>query len=184
MGSWETQRIYGIDPVHFTVFEEMNAPGKPVGMVHVGDELRVICSEGGEDDHRFIERYVPGHGFKDHKVACPDDTGSYLAYDGDHLWLSQRHNQRVLEIDPSGNVLRTLKAPAQIIGIHLQGEHMYMSLWYGREKGGCKIARVKTDGTGMEELGALPFAALSLTFDGKCFWTNDTKATEIVAFVL
>src|SRR5271155_551600 len=80
MGSWETQRLYGIDREHFTVFEELNAPGKPVGMVNVGDELRVVVSENGDEDNRYIRRFVPGHGFKSHdRLPCPDDTGSFLA---------------------------------------------------------------------------------------------------------
>src|SRR5215469_16834486 len=109
LGSWETQRIYGIDRTHFTVFEEMNAPGKPVGMVSTGDELRVVVSEG--DDNRFIRRYVPGHGFKSNdKLACPEDTGSFLAFDGECLWLSQRHNHRVLELDAQANELSVIEA--------------------------------------------------------------------------
>ena len=45
MGSWETQRLYGIVPQQFTVQEEAGTPGKPVGAVAVGDELRLVCSE-------------------------------------------------------------------------------------------------------------------------------------------
>lgn len=182
MGSWDTQRIYAIDPQHFTVYEENNAPGKPVGAVHLGDELRFVCSE--EDDHRFVRRYVPGHGFKDHeKMACPDDTGSFLAYDGKCLWLSQRHAKRILELDSDGRVLRSISAPAEIIGIHWEVDYLYMSLWYGKDSG-CKLARIRADGSSFEELAALPFAAISLTNDGTRFWTNDKKANEIVAFVL
>ena len=180
MGSFETQRFYGIDPVHFTVFEEKNVPGKPIGAVAIGDELRVVCSEG-EDDNRFIRRYVPGHGFKDSdRVACPDDTGSFLAFDGTHIWLSQRHNKRVLELDAHYRVMRTIQLDAEIVGIVWVDGSLFLSTWHGRENGGCKLARASADGA-FEYIASVPFAAISLTHDGTRFWTNDTKRNEIVA---
>lgn len=184
LGSWDTQRIYGIDRAHFTVFEEMNAPGRPVGMVSLGDELRVVVSEGGDDDHRFIHRYVPGHGFKDHpRIACPDDTGSFIAYDGECLWLSQRHNKRILELDPQGAIVSEIPTDTQILGITWVDGALYASLWYGKD-GGCKIARVSSDRTRVEHVGALSFAAVSLTHDGTHFWCNDNKGVAIVSFIL
>lgn len=185
MGSWETERLYGIDRDHFTVFEEVNAPGKPVGMVSVGDELRVIVSENGETDNRYIRRFVPGHGFKSHdRLPCPDDTGSFLAYDGEHLWLSQRFNQRILELGTDLTVRSELKADGQILGIAWVEGSLYVSLWYGADKGGCKIGRANADRTGIDIVCSLPFGAISLTFDGSRFWSNDPKATSIVAFAI
>jgi hypothetical protein len=182
MGSWDTERIYGIDRQHFTVFEERNAPGKPVGMVSVGDELRVVVSEGGDDDHRFIRRYVPGHGFKAHeRLACPDDTGSFIAFDGTNVWLSQRYKQRVLELDAEGNVLTEVHAPAQILGIVWVDEALFFSLWHGRDKGGCRLGRWARGGS-IEEIATLPFGAVSLTHDGTRFWANQPSKNEIVAF--
>ena len=182
LGSWETQRIYGIDRTHFTVFEEMNAPGRPVGMVSTGDELRVVISEG--DDNRVIRRYIEGHGFKGHEnVPCPDDTGSFLAYDGTCLWLSQRYNHRVLQLDAHGAVLSMIEADTQILGIAWVDERLYLSLWYGKD-GGCKIGRASQDRSYIQIVGNLPFAAVSLTHDGSRFWCNDPKATSIVAFTL
>lgn len=181
MGSWDTQRIYGLDRIHFTVFEEMNAPGKPVGMVSTGDEFRVVLSE--EDNNRVIRRYIPGHGFKDKdKFACPDDTGSYLAYDGECLWLSQRFNQRVLELDPHGKILSEIQSDAQILGIVWIEGKLYASLWFGPRDGGCQIGRLTSDGTRIAAIASVPFPAISLTHDGTRFWTNDYKENQIVAF--
>ena len=183
MGSWETQRIYGLDRTHFTVFEEMNAPGNPVGMVSTGDELRLVVSDGGEEGNRVIRRYIPGHGFKDKdRLPCPDDTGSYLAYDGECLWLSQRYNKRVLELDPRGAIVSEVPADAQILGIVWVEGKLYASLWFGARSGGCQIGRISNDGTHIEPVAAVPFAAISLTHDGTRFWTNDYKANKIVAF--
>ena len=182
MGSWETQRIYGIDRAHFTVFEERPVPGKPVSLVAIGEELRGVVSEGGEDDHRFIRRFIPGHGFKEHdKLACPDDTGSFLAYDGESLWLSQRFNKRILLLDANANIRREITAGGQILGITFVDGALYASLWYGKE-GGPKLGRV--NGESVDVIASLPFAAISLAHDGQRFWCNDPKTTSIIAFTL
>lgn len=184
MGSWDTQRIYGIQPQRFTVFEEANCPGRPVGAVAVGDELRVVCGEGVEDD-RYIRRYIPGHGFKmNEKVPCPDFTGSFLAFDGLHLWLSQRFDKRVLELSAEYGVQRVIPMDAQIIGIVLKGQTLYLSTWHGKDGGGCKIARTVLGSEKVEYVASVDFAAISLTHDGTRFWTNDHRGTAIVAFNL
>src|SRR5665213_3476244 len=85
MGSRETHRLYAIDPHQWTARDEIEAPGTPWGMTVVGDELRVLCGEA-PDDNRFIRRFIPGHGFKSERMACPDDTGSQLAFDGTQLY--------------------------------------------------------------------------------------------------
>ncbi|HTX58223.1 MAG TPA: hypothetical protein VMH02_01015 [Verrucomicrobiae bacterium] len=183
MGSWETQRIYGIVPQRGTVREEANAPGRPVGAVAVGDELRVVCSEGVEDN-RFIRRYIPGHGFKmNEKVPCPDDTGSFLAFDGLHLWLSQRYDKRILELDAAYAVTRVIPFDAQIVGIVLVGQTLYLSTWHGRD-GGCKIARGSLATGTFEYVASAGFAAISITHDGSRFWSNDPRTNEMVAYTL
>ncbi|MDQ6826059.1 MAG: hypothetical protein M3Z14_02520, partial [Candidatus Eremiobacteraeota bacterium] len=87
LSSIETDRIYAMDPVHWTIREEAQVPGKPWGMVALGDELRVLCGET-VDDHRIIRQFIPGHGFKSsNAIACPGDTGSHLSYDGERLFV-------------------------------------------------------------------------------------------------
>jgi len=185
LGSWETAKVYGIFPSQGRVFEEMRAPGKPVSAVSVGDELRFVCSENDDDDNRFVRRFVPGHGFKSHdSVPCPEDTGSFLAYDGEHLWLSQRFNKRVLELDALYRVVRTVDIGSEIIGIAWVGERLYLSTWLGKEHGGCRIAYIEARAERPQPLfvAQSPFAAVSLARDGDRLWTNDFKNNEIVAF--
>jgi hypothetical protein len=181
MGSWETQRLYGISPQQFVVREEADAPGRTVGGVSVGDELRFVCSE--EDDHRFIRRFVPGHGFKSERAACPEDTGSFLAFDGAHLWLSQRYEKRVLELDADFSVRRAIALDAQIVGIVMVEGALYASTWHG-SAGGCKIARIDVSSGSFDYVGALGFPGIALAHDGLRFWTNDTKANAIVAYAI
>jgi len=185
MGSWETQRFYGIDAHQGRVFEDSVAPGRPVSATIVGDELRLVCSEDG--DSRFIRRYIPAHGFKSHEaVPCPEDTGSFLAFDGARLWLSQRYEKRVLELDGLGRPLRVLPIGEEIVGLAWVGDRLYLSTWLGKERGGCQIAYIEPHSIDPRLIVAAqsPFAAISLARDGDRLWTNDFKRDEIVAFSL
>jgi hypothetical protein len=187
IGSWETHRVYALEPNQAKVVEETTAPGRPVGATVVGDELRFVCSENGDADERFIRRFVPGHGFKTHDtVPCPDDTGSFLAYDGEALWLSQRYNKRLLELDARHEVLATVDAGEEIIGMTWSGAGLYLSTWLGKERGGCRIAYLEPRAPQpvLRFVAQAPFVAVSLAWDGDRLWTNDFKKSEVVAFRL
>jgi hypothetical protein len=116
MGSRDLRRIYGIDVETWTVFKETAAPGIPWAAVSTGDVLRFTIGEGPEDD-RYLRGYFPGTGFsKTDRIACPDFTGSYLSYDGNHLYLSQWYKHRILKLDAGGNILRVIDVGAEICG--------------------------------------------------------------------
>ena len=186
MGSIETSRLYAIDPIHWTVREETSAPGKPWGMTAMGDELRVICGEGTEDN-RTIRRFVPGHGFKaDGSIPCPDDTGSQLGYDGDRLYVSQWYNRRVLSLGAHGEVGSVIGAPHGICGQVIVGGVFYL---LGTDDEGTDeyfITRVdaRNGETKIEDVAHMPFPGRSLAYDGSRFWTNHRENHEIVAFTL
>jgi sugar lactone lactonase YvrE len=187
MGSLETQRIYGVDSRQGRVFEENPAPGRPIGMCVTGDELRVVCSENGKEDNRFIRRYIFGHGFKEkEKIACPDDTGSFVAFDGDLLYLSQRFNKRILVIDEKGHILRVVaELPREITGMTIFGGCFYLATSSGVDSGDYRITKVDARKPGPPEivdLATVPFEARSLCHDGQRFWTNQRWEKQFVAF--
>jgi hypothetical protein len=187
IGSWETGKVYGVDAHQGRVFEETIAPGKPVGSTVVGDELRFVLSENGEADNRSIRRFVPGHGFKSGTaVPCPDDTGSFLAFDGTRLWLSQRYDKRVLVLDADYESERAVPIGEEIIGIAWADTRLYLSLWLGKERGGNRLAYVDAAFAHPEVVyvAQLPFVGVSLAFAGDRLWTNDFKHNEIVALDL
>jgi len=164
MGSRDLRRVYRIDRPKWTVEEEKEAPGIPWAAVFAGDELWFTLGEGPDDD-RYLRRYVVGKGFAEtERIACPELTGSYLSYDGEHLHLSQWYKHRILKLDGKGNVLRGTE----------QGE------------GDWRIARLdpREETPRIDELARVPFQCRSLTFDGECFWTNDREADRIVSFTL
>ena len=73
-------------------------PGKPWGLTSIGTELRLVCGEG-EDDSRFIRRFVKGTGIDpEFRQECPASSGSQLGWDGKNLHLNQWHRQRVLAL--------------------------------------------------------------------------------------
>jgi sugar lactone lactonase YvrE len=183
MGSIETDRIYAINPRQWTLIEEDKVPGKPWGMTVVGDELRVICGIGEEDD-RVIKRFVPGHGFKSTgTIDCPDATGSQLSYDGSWLYLSQWYNRRILGLDEQGNVVRQIDVPHQICGQCYVDGNFYLVTTEDEDSGEYFLTRVSANGERRsEDLARIPFAARALAFDGSRFWTNHREANQIVAF--
>jgi hypothetical protein len=183
MGSIETSRLYAIDPRQWTVLEEAPLPGLPWGMTVVGDELRVICGEG-EDDDRWIRRFVPGHGVKTHDaIECPDFTGSQLSFDGARLYVSQWYNKRILGLSEDGQVVRTIDVPRGICGqVFVEG--YFFALTTDDEDGDYFLMRAAADAPTpqWEDVARVPFAARALAYDGAKFWTNHRERNEIVAF--
>ena len=184
VGCGETRRIYGIDARQGTVFEEAAAPAKPYGMCVTGDALRVIIA-ADETDDRSIRRYIFGKDFKKTEaIRCPDDTGSFLAYDGDSFFVSQRFDRRIVEIDETGKVLRTLPTPGQVTGMTVVGGRFYLVVTADAKSKDYKLVRIDARAAELEivELAAFPFVARSLGYDGVRLWTHDRDARNIVAF--
>src|SRR4051812_41197936 len=103
IGSRDRRRIYRIDVKAWSVITEVEAPGIPWAAVSVGDVLRLTLGEGPDDD-RYLRSYDPASGFGEDRIACPEFTGSYLSFDGEHLYLSQWYKHRILQLDANGNV--------------------------------------------------------------------------------
>ena len=185
MGSVDTSRVYAIDPHQWTVLEEAPAPGKPWGMTVVGDELRVLCGETSED-HRRIRRFVPGHGFKSSALECPDDTGSHLSYDGMRLYVSQWYEKRILGIDETGAVVKTIELPRGICGQTFADGAFYAMTVDDEDSTDYFLTRVTVNGgaPSIEDLVRVPMQVRGLAFDGTRFWTNHREFNEIVAFTI
>jgi hypothetical protein len=187
MGSRDSRRIYGIQPDGWKVFQETEAPGIPWAAVSTGEVLYFNIGEGPADD-RYLRRYSSDHGFSEtDRVACPEFTGSYLSYDGSHVYLSQWHKHLILKLDKSGNILKTYDIGAEISGHTFFGGVIYVLR--GTEQGNedWRIARFNLetpDAVQVEDLARVPFPCRSLAFDGANFWSNHRAANEIVCFAL
>ena len=148
--------------------------------------LRFTIGEDPDDD-RYLRRYVLKTGFsKTDRIACPEFTGSYLSYDGDHLYLSQWYKHRILKLDADGNILRVINVGAEICGHVFVDGLIYVLRGVENPNEDWRIARLdpRQDTPNVEDLAQVSLACRSLTFDGTNFWTNHRAANEIISFAL
>lgn len=185
MGSRDLQRIYKIDLQTWAVLEETEAPGIPWAAVSTGEVLRFTIGEGPDDD-RYVRAYDPASGFGTDRIACPDFTGSYLSYDGGHLYLSQWYKHRILKLDARGNIVLAIDVGAEICGHVFVDGLIYVLRGTENPNEDWHIARLdpRQQTPKVEDLAHFPFPCRSLTFDGANFWTNHRAANEIVSFAL
>jgi hypothetical protein len=172
-----------MDRGKWTVAEESEAPGIPWAAVSGGDALWFTLGEGADDD-RYLRRYVPGQGFTSERIPCPEFTGSYLSFDGDHLYLSQWYNFRILKLDAKGNILREIGVGAEISGHTFIDGLIYVLRGTEQNGGDWRLARLdpREPTPKVEELARVPFQCRSLAFDGERLWTNHREADRIVSF--
>jgi hypothetical protein len=186
MGSRDLRRIYVIDPREWEVLEEKEPPGIPWAAVATNGTLCFTIGEGPDDD-RYIRRFVPKIGFSEEdKIACPEFTGSYLSYDGKHLYLSQWYKHRILKLDAGGNIIRVIDIGAEVSGHAFVDGMIYVLR--GTEQNGESWTIAQFDPRQgkpqVKDIAVVPFACRSLTFDGANFWSNHRAANEIVSFAL
>jgi hypothetical protein len=184
MGSRDTRRMYAIDPLTWSARDEGEAPGTPWGLTVAGDELRVMCGEA-PDDNRFVRRFIPGRGWPSSgRFASPDDTGSYLGFDGDRLYITQWYRKRILSVDDTGKVGTTIALPHEICGCVIYEGRFFLVTTDDETTDDYWLTRVDARGPApvITDLARIGFAARSLAFDGERFWTNHRERNEIVAF--
>jgi hypothetical protein len=198
--------LYKIDIERSKIVDELDPPGVVWAAVATNGAMHVTIGKGLNDD-RYIYRYN-GNGRFEKLFACPDLTGSYLSYDGESLYLSQWYQQRILKLDKDGNVVRKIDVGAEICGHAFANGSIYVlrgtenvprPQYAGgpptpdRFRSGAKqgeeqwwIARLnpRDEKPEVVDVAKIPFAARSLTFDGKYFWSNHRAANETVRFSL
>lgn len=184
IGSWDTDRIYAVDPQAWRVIEEIPAPGRPYGLAVVGNDIRAVVSIGDEDD-RFFYRFVPGRGFDpDSKTPCPEFTGSHLASDGSILYLLQMGFRRILAFGEDGSTPREIALPTPCGGIGVRNDTFYIISAADEEFEDLVLATldVRQGAPAAVPVAAMPADARALTFDGAHWWTSYRDQSEVVSF--
>src|SRR5438093_6713766 len=186
MGSRDLRRIYTIDSEKWVMFEEKGAPGIPWAAVATIGSLRFTTGEGPDDDG-YMRRFNPESGLSEtDRIACPEFTGSYLSYDGDHLYLSQWYKHRILKLDAVGNILRESDIGAEICGHTFVDGTIYVLRGKEQPNEEWRIAQLdpRENTPEVKDIAFVPFACRSLTFDGELFLTNYRAKDTIISFAL
>ena len=182
--------LYKIHMDTWEIVREIDPPGVVWAAVSAGNSEMCFTIGKGLNDDRYIYRYALNQGFTK-LFPCPDFTGSYLSFDGKHLYMSQWYEERILKLDARGNILREIAVGAEICGHTFVDGMIYVLR--GRENKNnpnkseeWSIARLdpQEDKPQVEDLAGLSFAARSLTFDGEYFWSNHRAANETISFSL
>ena len=185
IASREAHRLYAVNPVTWTVGEEAECPGAPFGIAVTGDEFRVVIGHGEDDDDRYIYEFLPGRGFTDGRIACPDLSGAHLAFNDGTLLLSQAHNMRILTLDDRGGVTRNVQLDRVPVGITIVDAGLYL-ITCDKNFKNPQLTSLEMDGETprLTLLASIPFTARGLAFDGQQFWTGHRDKNEIVAFTM
>jgi hypothetical protein len=187
MSSRDLGTLFRVDPDDWKVGEDLDPPGTVWAAVSTNDGWRFTIGKGLNDD-RYVYRYDSEKGFR-RMFACPEFTGSYLSFDGNHLYLSQWYKGLILKLDQQGNVLREIDVGEEICGHTFVDGMIYVLR--GRENKNMpdkaeewRIARLspREEKPRVHDLASIPFAARSLTFDGDKFWSNHRAADETISF--
>ncbi len=183
IASRATRKIDVMDREGWRKTGEIEPPGMPWGMHYGGGAIVMTCGEGDED-HRFVRRYVPGEGFDDLEIACPEDTGSHLAMYGGRILLGQWYDKRVLLLDEDGSIGRTWKTPHEVCGVAVIDDMACLLGTDEEENGAYYISRLDLRTGTADDLATVPFRARGLAWDGSRFWTNHREADRTVTFAL
>ena len=183
MGSWETDRVYAMDPQTLRVGNEIQAPGRPYGMAVVGDELRAVVAHGDEDD-RYLYRVHDGAYDLASKTPCPDLTGSFMTARGSTIYLGQMHYQRILEMNPDYTVRRQIALPTRCAGFAFGPDGRFYMISADGEFENLSFGTldVTQDRPNFESIRRLPDEARYLLHDGSTWWTSLRDANEIATF--
>jgi hypothetical protein len=181
IASRATRRIDVMDRDGWRKTGEIETPGMPWGMSYGGGAIVMTCGEG-PDDNRRVHRYVPGEGFDDLSIDCPDDAGSHLALYGGRLLLGQWYNKRLLLLNEDGSIARTWQTPHEVCGVAVIDDIACVLGTDEEENGDYFISRLDLRSDVGSELALVPFRARGLAWDGSRFWTNHREADRTVAF--
>lgn len=183
VGAWDTDRIYAVEPKQWRVTAEYPAPGRPYGIAAIGDELRIVVAM--DDDDRYIFRFDPAKGFdRGSKRPLPDVTGSFLASDGQTLYMTQLGKRRMVVLDDDAAIVREYPLATRCLGISFGPAGAFFLITADDEFENLKLATADLRSAELRStaIAGLDEGARGLTFDGNAWWTSYREAGKVVTF--
>lgn len=183
MGSWDTDRLYVMDPQTLEVRKEIESPGRPYGIAVVGGELCIVVAHGEEDD-RYLYRVRDGAFDLSSKTPCLDLTGSFMTARDSTIYLGQMHYQRILEMDPDYTIRRQIALPTRCAGFAFGADERFYMISADDEFENLRFGTldVTQDQPQFDAIRLLPDEARYLLHDGSTWWTSLRDANEIATF--
>ncbi len=174
---WKTSAVLQLNDVQ-AVETRYDAPGQPIGLMYGGGHLLAVLADPTTDD-RSIRWFDPqAQAWTDRVLRCPDDTGSYVFWDGARLWLSQRHLKRVFELRDDGSIGETIELPWEVTGFLWIGKDLWLSV--RAEKDMTDVALLRPGMGAPELVERYEGSFVSLAYDGSGFWMSELRGEVIV----
>lgn len=179
-GDWEEQRIVSLD-VRGVVAASFLAPGRVYGLAFSDRILHAVIGHAESDD-RSIHSFDPATSAWGKRILrCPDATGSHLAWDGGHLWLSQRYAMRLLQLHEDGTVKHVIELPWEVTGFTWRGATAWLNV--RPEKGRSSLAILAPGADLPDVVEHFERSLASLADDGTGFWTSELRGKSILRCV-
>jgi hypothetical protein len=179
-GDWEERFIAPLDPFG-GLTDRFAAPGRVYGLAFDDRILHAVIGHPESDD-RSIHGFDPATTtWEKRSHACPDATGSHLAWDGGHLWLSQRYAKRLIQLHEDGTVKHTIDLPWEVTGFTWRGATAWLNIRV--EKGKSSLATMAPGADRPDVVEHFGRSLVSLADDGSGFWMAQLGGENILRCV-
>ncbi len=173
----ETRSPDGVDVTKATVKVVLTYPHPVADVAPCADGLWLVAGGGSTGRQCVLWSLTEGRELR--RFDTPDGAGGGLAFHHERLWLTHRHNRRLLALDPaSGAVERVIATEHEVFSPSVvRGE-----LWlveaktgpFGRFSPASETVYFFTsfdpDGERARERLVAPGAVTAMASDGTCFW--------------
>jgi hypothetical protein len=179
-GDWEERSIASLDS-QGKVVTSFTAPGRVYGLTFSDRVLHAVIGHSETDD-RSIHTFDPATSAWEKKILhCPEATGSHLAWDGGHLWLSQRYAMRLLQLHEDGTIKHIIELPWEVTGFTWRGATAWLNV--RPEKGRSSLATLAPGADRPDVVERFERSLASLADDGTAFWMSELRGAHILRCV-
>lgn len=179
-GDREERRITSLDP-HGDVAASYEAPGRVYGLTFSDRLLRAVIGHSESDDRSIHTFDTATNAWEKKVLHCPDATGSHLAWDGGHLWLSQRYAKRLLQLHEDGTIKHVIELPWEVTGFAWRGATAWLNV--RPEKGRSSLAALAPGSDLPDVVERFERSLASLADDGTGFWMTELRGGNIMRCV-